>query len=98
MEFAVVVLPIVLPLIVTVVPSVLTMPVKPCDTLVVEPDVVIEPITLFEIEIELPLDSLVMPELMPPVVEIVETTDPVPVPLPIVLPLVVPMFALPADR
>src|SRR5262245_23441877 len=68
MLFEVVVLPIVLPPIVTAGPMVLTIPVKPWEMVVEEPVTVIEPITLFEMAIVELLDSLVMPELTPPVV------------------------------
>ena len=91
-------LPIVLPEIVSVVPAVVAMPTKPCEMLVVEPKVVIEPMVLFEMLETVDAASAKIPELIAPLPEVVAVIDPVPVPLPIVFPLVVPMLALPLVR
>jgi hypothetical protein len=94
MLLPVVVLPMVL-LEMVFVPLVVHIPLKECDMDAVEPKSVIEPIVLLEIAVVLePAEPI--PTLAPPVVEIEQDTEPVPVPLPMVFPVVVPIFVKPA--
>ena len=95
---AVVLLPTVLLLMVMVVPVVVDIPMKPCETVAVAPASVIEPITLFDTLETAELPDNTMPELLLAVVLlVVEVMDPVPVPLPMVLRVILPTLTEPAD-
>lgn len=96
MLFAVDVLPIVLPLIVTVALfPVLDIPVIPLEIEVVLPFAVIDPILLFVIDKMDAEASEQIPKVKAPEPLVVVIIDPVPVVLPIVFPDVVPIFADP---
>lgn len=71
------------------------MPTSEADTLVVEPLVVMEPRVLLAMA-TVPLLAELMPNVVPPELEVLTAIDPVPEPLPMVLPVTVPMFKLPA--
>ena len=64
------------------------------ETLVVVPFVVMEPIVLLEIT-RVPLLAAPMPNVVPPLPEVVTDTDPVPLPPLIVLPVAVPTLTAP---
>ena len=93
--FAVVVLPMVLPVIVFA-PAVTLMPVSEAGTEVDLPFTVMEPMVLLAIA-TVPLLAEPMPKLVALLPVPVTEMEPVPVPLPMVLPVTVPMFTLPAD-